>query len=292
MHGCARSCLLQLAVWAAFAGAFFLLETHWVVAVVGGLFAALATLMAAGAIKAARERRMLLSAMLGSLPPDGRWVAVSGTISTLSPMQAPLSGATVSAYEYKILNDQQPYIDGKGLASSTIGSIRLLSVPQLEVEPVALDRAKAIANATEHIRRATFERRDTSKQRTAALEKEWTDDDGVFRIDKRYYDTADDLASFRFEEKHIRPGDAVCAFGFYSRERGGLVPDSKWGRHTRLMRGRADEVAGRLRARMIRFSVATIVFAILAYSATQIPAYSRTKPFASSCSSAVKEPLL
>jgi hypothetical protein len=282
MQGCARSCLVQLGLWGALAaGSYLYLRSirdagvaTIVVAVVTGLLAAMAALLLHGVYTSIRERKMLLAATGGAPPRDGEWIAVSGEIRSLAPVRGPLSGEPVVAYEYQITREVQmggsrsivPYFEGKALSASTIttpyGAVRVLAVPRFEMEPAGLDRASAIANARAYIRATTFEPRETAKQRSDALAREWTDDDGVFRIDKKIFGAEVDLEEgFQFEERQVRQGERVCAFGVYSEERRGIVPDQKWGRHSRIGRGGAEEMAAALRGRMMRYSTGSLFLA-------------------------------
>jgi hypothetical protein len=271
VKGCRRACLVQLALWAAIAAGFhFYARTLGAagpaaiaVPVAVGLLSTMALLVADSALQAARESRMLKRA-----PRDGAWSAVSGELRTASPLRGPISGEPVAAYEYSIGRYQRvgrstslmTYFEGKALAACSIGTVRLLSVPAMEVEPAHVEPDRALANAGEYVRRTTFEKRDTAQQRTSALEREWTDDDGVFRIDRRYSETEVDLADgFLLTERHLEPRDAVCAFGVYSSERNALVLDERWGRRARLMRGSAADVVRQLRGRVTRYVILAAV---------------------------------
>lgn len=277
MKGLWRSCLLQLLLWASIAAVFYTFTRSVPVAVGCGLLLSMALIVAGGASRAWKESRILSRAAGNETPRDGEWTAVSGELRCASPLRAPLSGELVAAYEYSIGRDERvgksmtlvTYYDGKALASSSIatprGEVRLLTVPLLEVEPAEMPHARTVANAREHVSTAAFEKRETARERTSGLEREWTDDDGVFRIDRRLASKDADLAErFRFEEKHIKPRETVCAFGVYSSERRGLVPDAKWGRPGRIVRGSADQISRSLRGRVIRYAIGAVILASLA----------------------------
>ena len=295
MKGCARSCVLWLLGWAAAAGAFYYYfvnlrdfgpPMYWASAF-AGLFVVAIVGYALGIGMAYRERKMLLDAVAGTPPEDGQWVAVSGTIHSSSPLTAPISGATAIAYEYKIYRDERigrsdseiVYYQGKALAPSTIatrqGSVRLLSVPMFnDIEAETIPWQQAVERAKEYVAGTTFELMDTSKKRRTRLEDEWTDDDGEFRVDKQRATGDADLADdFRFEEKHIKQGEQVCAFGLYSRQRGGLMPHENWSNHTRLMRGDPSKVADQLRKRMVNYTIAVLVFSALIYGIVRLYQY-------------------
>lgn len=292
MKGCARSCLLWLLGWGAAAGAFYFYftslhhfgpPTYWAAAA-AGLFVVAAVGYALGIGTAYRERKTLLDAMTGTPPEDGQWVAVSGTIQTTFPLTAPISGQPAVAYEYKISrsekmgknNSQVVYVAGKALASSVIstrqGTVRLLAVPAFtEIPPEAVPSIDAGTNAREYVERTTFPSRETSAKGRQGLEEEWTDDDGQFRSDKQMHGLPDDFPNgFLFEEKRIRQGEQICAFGLFSRQRGGIVPHPNWAKQTRLVRGEASTVASQLRNRMIKYSVGIMIFACLAYGIVRL----------------------
>ncbi|HEX8153943.1 MAG TPA: hypothetical protein VF698_12490, partial [Thermoanaerobaculia bacterium] len=91
-----------------------------------------------------------------------------------------------------------------------------------------------------------------------------TDDDGSYRVDKRIDGrgvTFDD--TFTYDEKHIRQGEQVCAFGLFSSERRGLIPHPNWARQTRVVRGDTSKVAEQLRRKMIKYFAAMLIFAAI-----------------------------
>jgi hypothetical protein len=295
MKGCARSCLLLLLGWGVAAYAFYayFIRLHdfgppmyWGSAA-AGLFVVASIAYAIGIVTAHRERKMLLEAMTGTPPADGQWAGVSGTIQSTTPLTAPFSGERVVAYEYKIARDERVgkstseviYYDGKALAPSTIatrqGSVLLLAVPAFtDIAAEPLLASAAFDRATAYIRQTTFTTHETSKSRRTRVEEEWTDDDGQYRNDRRRHDGEIDLTDgFRFHEKNIKQGEQVCAFGLYSRQRGGLIPHPNWAKQMRLMRGDTTNVAAQLRSRMIKYFVGSVIFAALAYGIVRFYQY-------------------
>lgn len=285
MTGCARTCLLWVLGWVAGACAFFFLlreiryvEPHiWWASGIAGVCSGMAAGYAIGVRGLARERRMLLHAARGATPPDGQWVAVSGAIRSSSPLRAPISGAESVAYEYRITHEDNRssdastllYYDGKALARSTIGSVRLLAVPSLDVPKAKVDRKRAVENAQRYVASTTFETRGTSRDERKGVEAESTSDEGEFRRDREYHGGID-VAGCTFEERHIAQNETVCAFGLYSRERGGLVPHPNWAKPTRIMRGDAATVAAELLKRMQRWKVGATCFAAAAIAAAAV----------------------
>lgn len=246
---------------------------------VAGLFVVAVIAAVVGIVTTHRERKMLLDAVAGTPPADGQWVGVSGTIQSISPLTAPLTGQRAVAYEYKISRDERigkstsdvVYYDGKALAPCTIatrqGSVRLLSVPDFtELEAAPLESSATMHRASEYIRQTSFTIYETSKKRRTRLEEEWTDDDGQYRHDRQHFTREVDLRDrYRYQEKLIGQGEQVCAFGLYSSQRGGLIPHPNWAKQTRVLRGNPSRVADQLRGKMIKSAISAVVFSALAY---------------------------
>lgn len=282
MKGCARSCLLGLLFFLAAGGAFYVylrefgvLEPQvWWASGAAGLCVSLVLGYAFGIATAWRERAMLLGAMVGHPPADGAWVAVSGTIRSLNPLQAPFSGVPAIAYSYEVYRmvrsgrstSKATYYEGKALTPSTIaskqGAIRLLAVPQLDVPAENLATEAAYHNARRYIRATTFEK---GRSEPLTMDKEAADDDGMYRFDKQGSDREIEVEECMLEERHIKQGEVVCAFGLYSSQRGGLVPHPNWSKTARIMRGDANAVADQLRSRIIKYSIGIVIFAAAAF---------------------------
>ncbi len=282
MKGCARSCILGMLLFLAVGGAlhvylrrFGMLEPQiWWASGVAGLFVSMSIGYAMGIITISKERAMLLGATVGQPPQDGKWVAVSGVIRALNPLRAPISGAAVIAYSYEMYRMERvgkssskvTYYEGKGLTPSTIaskqGAIRLLAVPTLDVPPESTDSSTAYTNARQYVDTTTFEKR---KREPFGTDKEAADDDGMYRVDKRNTDGDVDVVELTLEERHIKQGETVCAFGLYSSQRGGLVPHPNWAKTARIMRGDASAVADQLRKRMLWYAFGIVFFSAAAF---------------------------
>lgn len=291
MKGCARTCLLQLLGWGVASAAFFyyfrglgeLPALYW--AAIGAGLCVMLAIGYAWAIKdLVRERHMLLEAAQGAPPPDGEWVAVSGKIHSIHSLTGPLSGEDVVAYQYKVSRMERSgksssdvtYYDGKALVPSTIatrhGSVRLLSVPTFDVPAAPLGRyVETVQRVQRYIDATPFQTNQTPKTERIGMEQESTDDDGNFRVDKRWFaDREVDLDGFQFEEKHIRQNETVCAFGLYSQQRGGIIPYPNWAKQTRVMRGDATAVAKQIRTRITKYVIGIVVFGAAAYGIAMI----------------------
>jgi hypothetical protein len=102
------------------------------------------------------------------------------------------------------------------------------------------------------------------------VNEESTDDDGNFRMDRRGSELDVDLATLTLEERHIRDGETVCAFGLYSQQRNGIVPNPNWAKQTRIMKGNPETVADRLRSRMIKYAIGIVCFSAAAYGVVRL----------------------
>ncbi len=291
MKGCARTCILWLLGWMAASVAFYFYlnnlgdlgpPLYWA-SIGGGLCVALAVGYAIGIKDLALERSMLLDAAQGTPPTDGRWVAVGGRIHSVHSLYGPLTGADVVAYQYKISrmerrgksSSEVTYYDGKALVPSTIstphGSIRLLAVPTFDVPAATFERyLDTLERARQYVATTPFQTSRTPKNEKIGMEHESTDDDGNFRVDKRWSDREVDLDGFTFEEKHIKQNEPVCAFGLYVKQRGGLIPHPNWAKQTRIMRGDAHDVANQLRTRIIKYTIGIVFFSVAAYVVVRI----------------------
>ena len=287
MKGCARTCLLGLLFFLAASGAFYLylrgfgvLDPQiWWASGGAGLCVSLVISYALAIETVSRERRMLLGAMVGQPPQDGKWVAVSGPIRSLNPLRTPITGVSAIAYSYEMYRMERSgkntskvtYYEGKALTPSTIaskqGAIRLLAVPTLDVPSEDPEGQLARSNATQYVQTTTFEK---STRQPFGTDKEAEDDDGMYRVDKKSSDREVDVADLRLEEKHIKQGETVCAFGLYSAQRGGLVPHPNWSKPVRLMRGDANAVADQLRNRMIRYSIGIVFFSAATFGIVKL----------------------
>jgi len=287
MKGCARTCILWLVGWAvlgfAFSRYFYSLgdlgDGLWWAAGGAGLCVMLVLSYIIGIFNTSRERSLLLGAMSGTPPQDGKWSAAGGPIHSMHRLTAPLSGENVVAYHYKITRSEGSgksrtdvtHFEGKGLVPSTIstrqGSVRLLSVPIFDVEAASFDHDAATRRMSEYIRTTPFETKETPKdQRQGTVDKESTDDDGNYRFDRRS-ERSDDvsLEDCSLSEFHIRQGENVCVFGLFSASRGGFIPHPNWAKQTRIMRGDTETVAAKLRKRIIMYFIGVIVFAAITY---------------------------
>lgn len=287
MQGLSRTCLLWLAGFVALvAGAYVYFrglhgETKflWPATIAMAIFLTLVISYAFGIATSLGERRILKAALAGERPGDGRWTAISGHIQSARPLRAPISGGQSVFYRYEIAGRTggnrdhstiATHYEGKALAPSVItttsGTYRLLAVPALEGGAVDVEDAVAVENARAYIASTEFETRDIPKEMATGVVKEWTDDDGEFRVDRKGSDPEEPLERCSLSEWSVLNGEMVCVFGLYSETRGGIVPHSNWSKQARLLKGSGEAGLGTLSKRVILYTFGIAIFAAAAWA--------------------------
>jgi hypothetical protein len=280
VKGCARTFLLQCIGFLAAAGAVmvFLRAVYGHppsktlgVSLLTALFACIALGLLFGIAKPVRERAALRRCLAGKRPSEGERAGIAGTIEPAASgetLRAPFSGVDSLAYRYEIYemrrigksSSKVTYFEGVALVPSVVtsaaGRFPLLAVPTFDFGAEEVEPGKALFHWTEHAKAAPFE--PDPKKRT--LEKEWTDDDGRYRCEKRWPMPADaPIEACRFRETLVRPGEKVYVVGRYSEAKGGIVPDPNWARDTRLMKGDGDAVFRQLGRRIATWAVVGVL---------------------------------
>ena len=280
MKGCARTALLQFVGFLAIAGAvmFYLRERLGFgpaktvgVSLLTALFAFVALALLFGIAKPVRERASLRACLNGRRPADGERAGIAGTIGAVASgetLRAPFSGAECLAYRYEIYEMRRigkttskvTYFEGLSLAPSVVaapsGTYRLLAVPEFDFGADEIEPGKALFYWSDHAKTAPFEP-DPAKR---TLEKQWTDDDGRYRCEKRWPMPADvPIESCRFRETLILPGEQVYLVGRFSETKGGIVPDPNWANITRVMKGGGEDVLRQLGRRIVRYAIGGVV---------------------------------
>lgn len=290
MKGCARTCVLWLLGIVGAGAAFYVYlrqfgeygpEIYWASGV-AGLFASLAFATAYSIVTLSKERKMLMEAMVGTSLVDGEWIAVSGVIRALNPLHTPISNTPAVAYEYDMYRMERSgksstkvsYWSGKALTPSTIstkqGAVRLLAVPMMDFSTTEETSEAAFANAERYVEQTTFQTRSMPKDQRVTMEDESTDDDGAFRLDKQEGRETVTVRDCNLQEKFIKQGETICAFGLYSAARGGIIPHPNWAQQMRIMRGDAGNVANQIRNRIIKYAITIVVFLGIAYGAATL----------------------
>jgi hypothetical protein len=278
MRGCARSCLTGIVGYAVTVAAFLLLfrrfgpdrEATVPASFVAGFLLTLALSLLWSARGLLRDRGLIRDALAGQPPVDGKWAGFSGIIRSSSPLTAPISGKSTVAFKYTISQSvgsgksahRISHYEGTALAapkiSTSAGTYRLLAVPTFDMETSDVEKTDALRHAAAYLAATTFETDATPKQERQTVEKEWTDDDGVFRRDRKGPDEAD-LTLCRFEEQMIAQGEQVCILGLYSAARGGIIPDPNWANQTRIIKGDGESGVEQLGARARRYVIGALV---------------------------------
>jgi|GEM_PF-3555517 len=199
------------------------------------------------------EGRLIRRGMREGRPEDGEKIAVVGTISSsFETVEAPITGRSCVAYEYKALaGDNQQYAAYEGFALVPLsidgprGSIRLLATPELAFDFDTPTRIEQYERLRDYISRTqfTFETGIDIKARFAHLKTVVADDDGRIRYDIRH-DPAPDVDGLRLQEKILAPGEHIVAIGRYSAARNALVPDATQLMHpVKIRKGEPDKLA-------------------------------------------------
>ncbi|HVS33520.1 MAG TPA: hypothetical protein VMS98_18945 [Thermoanaerobaculia bacterium] len=280
MKGCAVSAILQLLLWLSVSAAVMWgvrercgipPEESFGPAAFTGLLLSIGIGFFAGIAQTTGERRQIQRALRGQRPADGRRVGIAGTIhADAGPILAPLSGARCVAFRYNIgmhtgssrTAHFAVLYEGVAVTPSSIrtasGRYRLLAVPVIDGPAESLDSA-AKRRAADHIRTATFADPQPAFTRPQ-VEKEWSDDDGSYRHERRRTDAVVDLEKCTLTESVVREGAKVCVFGRYSAERGGIVADRNWAKQTRVMTTDPAAAAHLLGKRSLRYAIAGVIF--------------------------------
>jgi hypothetical protein len=245
------------------------------------LLLVIAVALIIGAGRLLRERAQIAAAVRGKAPRDGRRVVLVGTIhATRAPLIAPFSAQRSVAFRYDISRwtgsgrhrSLAVLADGVALTESHLrtasGEYRLLAVPSLDAPAEPLDAA-ARRRAEAHLRGVPFFEAEPGFRRPE-IEKEWTDDDGAYRRERRHTGGEIDLEECSLSESVIRDGAPVIVTGLYSAARRGIVPDPNWANTTQLTPGDAVAGAQRLRQRAVRYAI----FAALSFAGAGFLSYS------------------
>jgi hypothetical protein len=185
---------------------------------------------------------LISRATRGGEPPDGRRVAIIGTIRPVrETLLSPFSKTPCIAYRYQIRGSDGVSDQGFAMAPASIRTtdrqIRLLAYPGIEVPPnyprddVARRNAEAFIGAAQFTVTEGRATRDSMSDLNALL----ADGDGRMRFDERLR-ADNDLSRGALAEWIVPVGATVCATGRYSATRRALVPDPKAVHHGAMIR--------------------------------------------------------
>jgi len=146
--------------------------------------------------------------------------------------------------------------------STPAGSFRLLAVPEFDFGRENVEAQQALFHWSEHAKTTPFETPEAARK---TLARQWTDDDGAYRSEKRHPTEGEvPLEECKYHEDLIRKGDRVYVVGLFSESRGGIVPHANWAKETRIMKGEPESILRQLKARTVRYAIGGVVFLGLA----------------------------
>ena len=224
-----------------------------------------------------QELRLLRASVAGVTPVDGARVAAYGVLVADGPLlEAPLSGTRAAIYKYEIVvphekSSSTVACSGYGLTpchiTTAAGSVRVLGYAEPAFRPAVLDGPETRARTQAYLASAPI----TPTGLGAAREFLDTllDDDGAIRSDTGSVPDVMGNPRLIFREHAVTDGDTVCAFGKYSVERGGLVPDPAIADPfpIRLRRGDSATVGRALAVSALGYSVGAVAMTGLAVGA-------------------------
>lgn len=199
------------------------------------------------------EARLIRKSLEGGRPADGEKVAVPGVVSgSFETFESPITGQRCVIYEYKVLpegREQSGIFEGMAMAPVAVdgprGSIRLLASPDLAFPDEILREPEHIRNLKEYIARTdwTVHEGINVKREINHLKSVLADDDGRIRYDIRREKVDTDFSMMTIKEKTVAAGEKVCAIGWFSSARGGLVPHTTSILHSiKIIKGDPEEI--------------------------------------------------
>lgn len=224
-------------------------------ALAGGFFLLLAIGSFQNVAIALRNRRRLEAALAGVPFEPGKQVAAIGPIQALgAPVESPFTKTPCVLYSCDISHESRSQDSSdhnvKDFSSLCLtpcavyapgGTVRILGYPVLQGFPETPRREpEAIANAESYLRSTQFEKVGIL-QVFSQVKDLLTDQDGYIRKDLRLTDDPDfklDPSIHTLKEQVVPDGETVCALGYYSAEKDGLIPGfTKGGEGLTLIRG-------------------------------------------------------
>ena len=161
------------------------------------------------------EMLMIVRALLGSEPRDGKRVAIVGTLRGSGELRAPFSHERCVLYSYEIIDTARKAYEGFAMVPLSIeqgtARIRLLAKPDISLTPAQLPMS-----AQRFVETTTFTPATTD-------EKDLSHTDGHLRYDHSHAPAPANLGGSRIVEKILRTETNVCALGTYRADRHALV---------------------------------------------------------------------
>ena len=280
-----KGCLLWLLQLAVLVGLYYLAfhgrfspPADWIGALAGGFFMTLAIGAFQNALRARKDRARLERALAGEPFQDGQQVAAVGPITALgAPVESPFSRTPCVIFDYDVSHESTTR-SSSGSQTNTVkdfsgftltpcavyapgGTARILGFPTLEgFQQEPRKDAESWANAESYLQSTPFEKMGLTRIFGEAKDL-LTDDDGYIRKDWRMAGDGFALApgEHTLNEKVVKDGETVCALGYYSAEKGGLVQGfGKGGEGVKLIRGGIDAARQHLKGNVGQSIVAGI----------------------------------
>jgi len=206
--------------------------------------------------KIAKARR-IKRALNGEAPRDGEIVAAVGRITPLGDtLFSPFQHIPCVAYSYRVRTPSSKTMrtdyNGFALTPSMIegphGAMKLLAWPQLDVPERYCISEDVRRNAQEFVLKTPF-------TVPVAMQPDMTTSPGL-RFDHRMSDPDPVLKRSFLYESVLRPGEEVCALGYYSATEGGLTHEpGELVPSLTIMNGDA----GAIQRRLVRRSIGNII---------------------------------
>jgi Ankyrin repeats (3 copies) len=268
-----KGCLLWLLQLVVLVGLYYLAfhgrftpPADRIGALAGGFFLLLAVGAFQNAFRARKNRGRLERALAGVPFEDGQQVAAIGPITALgAPIESPFSRtncvlcswdishegrSTSSSSSDNTVRDFSGFILTPCAVNAPGGTARILAFATLEgFKEGPQTGPEAFANAESYLQSTPFEHVGLLQVFSQAKDL-LTDDDGYIRKDWRMAgdDFALDPEMHTLNEEVVKDGETVCALGFYSAEKGGLVQGfGKGGEGVTLIRGGVEAGKKRLK---------------------------------------------
>lgn len=200
--------------------------------VIGGFFLALGLMSLSEAVRRVRETRLLRESAAGTPPADGARIAACGVLVADGPqVEAPFSGTRSAIYKYAVMTRHQKsdseicsgYFLTPCHVETAAGPVRILGYAEPAFAAARPGGPDVVARAQAYFASASIT--PTGLGALREFNEMLADDDGAIRKDTGVVPSELTNPRLYFVEHAVAGGESVCAFGHYSSERVGLVPD-------------------------------------------------------------------
>lgn len=235
-------------------------------AIVGGAILWLGLAYIGGIGDKVRKAALIRRAINGETPRDGQIIAAVGRMEPLDDiLLSPFQRVPCVAYSYRVARPRRKTVEtdykGVGLVPSSIGPMKLLAWPNLDVTETLCSGDDLLRHAREYVAETHFIVPEMMKPTPTKSPR--------VRYDHKNSHPDSTLTGSMLYEAVVRPGEEVCAFGYYSAMEGGLThePDVLVPSLT-LMNGSAGDIMRRFVRRSIGNIIGGLVCIAIAAAAT------------------------